>query len=143
MFSSLQHLSLWTEEKTHRWVESKEHIDFVLEFYDIQHEVGRWFLHEHPEKATSWNLEQAKETATRKGIDVTTLDQCMDGLTTWGKDGKETPARKRTKMMTNCPELIQELDKKCDGSHGHQQLLDGRGKWASRYPENLCRASCK
>ena len=69
--------------------------------------------------------------------------QCMYGLTTWGKDGKETPARKRTKMMTNCPELIQELDTKCDGSNEHQQLLDGRGKWAARYPENLCRAICK
>ncbi len=32
------------------------HIDFVIELYYDQLAGGRYFLHEHPEHATSWQL---------------------------------------------------------------------------------------
>ena len=36
-----------------------------------------------------------------------------------------------------------ELNKKCDGSHSHQQLLDGRAASAAKYPTALCKAICR
>ena len=53
------------------------------------------------------------------------------------------PARKATKFMTNSRSLGKELKVRCDGSHEHQPLVDGRAKDAARYPPALCRAICR
>ena len=45
--------------------------------------------------------------------------------------------------MTNSRAIGQELKRKCDGSHEHQPLVDGRAKDAARYPPALCRALCR
>ena len=45
--------------------------------------------------------------------------------------------------MTNSRSVGNELRKKCDGSHLHQPLIDGRAKDAARYPPALCRAICR
>ena len=45
--------------------------------------------------------------------------------------------------MTNSFWVAQELGKKCDRQHEHQQLVGGRAEGAGRYPEGLCRAICK
>ena len=68
----------------------------------------------------------------------------MYGLKTWSKDRniKDMPARKRTKFMTNSPCIAEELSRRCNGEHVHQQLMDGRAKEAAIYPEPLCRAIC-
>ena len=75
-----------------------------------------------------------------EGVDVTAADQCMFGLKTWGMDGKSwEPAMKKTRFMSNSPEILSELTRKCDEQHRRQQLL---GRAAARYPEGLCRAIC-
>ena len=43
MFSALQNLSKWTEEKQIKWCEAQEHIKFMTEIYKIQQQGGRWF----------------------------------------------------------------------------------------------------
>ena len=45
--------------------------------------------------------------------------------------------------MSNCELVMRKMNKRCDGSHEHQQLIDGRAKAAAIYPEGLCRAICK
>eukprot|EP00973_Karenia_brevis_P038351 5287161-Karenia_brevis.AAC.1 len=68
----------------------------------------------------------------------------MYGLTTWGdKRGERVAAMKPTKFMTNAPEIAQELSRRCDKSHRHQPLINGRAAEAARYPEALCRAICR
>ena len=143
MFSALQNLSGWNEDKQRRWIEAKMHITFMMELYQVQVDHGDWFLHEHSAGATSWRLEDVVAIMKQKGTIVTVADQCMYGLTTWGKDGKMAPARKRTRFMTNCAEIAEELDKKCDLSHSHQHLMGGRAGPAARYPEGLCKAVCR
>ena len=49
-------------------------------------------------------------------------------------------AKKPTRFMTNSRSVGIELRKKCDGSHPHHPLIDGRAKDAARYPLALCRA---
>ena len=53
------------------------------------------------------------------------------------------PAKKPTKFMTNSKVIGRELSRRCDGSHVHQALIDGRAKDAARYPPALCRALCR
>ena len=74
---------------------------------------------------------------------VVTVDQCMYGLTTRSSSGIPTPAKKRTRFMTNIPEAKTELGIKCDKSHDHQQLVGGRARKAEIYPEKLCKAICR
>eukprot|EP00973_Karenia_brevis_P090721 12403942-Karenia_brevis.AAC.1 len=53
------------------------------------------------------------------------------------------PARKTTKFMTNCDGIHAELQRICNKTHEHQPLLEGRAKYAARYPVEFCRAICK
>ena len=39
------------------------------------------------------------------GVEAVNADQCMYGLLTCDKNGKVMPARKRTKLTTNCAEI--------------------------------------
>ena len=52
-------------------------------------------------------------------------------------------AKKPTKFMINSWLIGRELKRKCDGTHEHQPLIDGRAKDAARYPPALCRAICR
>ena len=102
MFSALQNLSEWNEEKQKKWGEAREHIRFVVQLYKIQMQAGRVFLHEHPARASSWDLEEIKSLTIEEEVYTTIADQCMYGLMTWtpGRKGV-APAKKPTKFMTN------------------------------------------
>ena len=101
MFSALQNLTQWSEEKQHRWREDRKH---------QQVKEGRWFLHIHPDSANSWSLKEITDVMDMEGVEVTAADQCMFGLKTWGMDGKSwEPAMKKTRFMSNSPEILSEL----------------------------------
>ena len=101
MFSALQQLSPWTIEKAKRLREAKVHMKFVCDLYREQIEAGRWILHEHPVGATSWKLESMTSILKMKGVSTVVGDQCQFGLETTGGAGRSTPARKRTRVMSN------------------------------------------
>lgn len=143
MFSELQKLSKWSEEKQRRWCEAVEHMAFAVKLYRLQLEQGRFFLHEHPEKASSWGLKEIEKLGREVGVSITVIDQCMYGLTTWGMNGKRMKAKKGTKFMTNSKCIGKELQQRCDGQHQHQRLVSGRAAEAARYPPELCRAICR
>ena len=75
MFSSLQNLPPWTEEKKRRWGEAREHIKFVVRFYRMQLDGGRLFLHGHPAGASSWDLEEMKELMGEGEVHTVRADQ--------------------------------------------------------------------
>ena len=58
MFSSLQNFTPWGEKKKNRWIEAEAHMNFMIDIYVYQVRNRRFFLHEHPSRATSWNLEK-------------------------------------------------------------------------------------
>jgi len=144
MFSSLQHLNRkhWSEDREEQLVEAKRHIEFVVSMYKKQLEEGRYFLHEHPAGATSWDLDAIKKLQHETSVHLSIADQCQYGLKTWSsnKHKRDVAAKKKTKFMTNSAEIAQELSKRCNSDHSHQQLVDGRAKHAAEYPEGLCRA---
>ena len=80
----------------------------------------------------------------KEGVTVVEADQGMYGHKTWrDKRSKLVPAKKPTRFMTNSRALGKELSRKCDASHEHQSLVDGRAAAAARYPDELCRAICR
>jgi hypothetical protein len=55
------------------------HIDFVIELYQDQLADGRYFLHEHPEHATSWQLSRMQNLMDVEGVVKVGGDQCQFG----------------------------------------------------------------
>ena len=143
-FSQLQSLNPKTRDSEKKLKEGIEHMRFLVKMYKIQVDQGRVFLHEQPAHAKSWMIPEIRSMMAETGVTVVEADQCMYGLKTTGKDRKsEVPAKKPTKFMTNSRALGQELSRRCDGSHVHQNLVDGRARLAARYPPGLCKAICR
>ena len=71
-------------------------------------------------------------------VRTTVADQCQYGLLTKGEKGGWAPARKKTRFMTNSQAIAEELNKKCQGEHQHQQLLGGRAAEAARCTRKVC-----
>ena len=131
------------EERKRRYIEAKVHLDFCAKLYAMQHEAGRLFLHEHPEKATSWQEPCMINLKNMKDILHVVADQCQFGLTVTVK-GTKRLAKKRTGFLTNSPEVAKELARQCQGGHDHQQLEGGNlTKQAQCYPPALCEAICR
>ena len=50
---------------------------FCCELYKLQAEAGRYFLHEHPAQATSWQLAAVRELLETNGVQSVVGDQCQ------------------------------------------------------------------
>ena len=130
-------------ERERRKVEAKLHVDFCAQLYRIQHEQGRLFLHEHPDRATSWKEPSIQAIANLKDVLYVKADQCAFGLQVKDK-GTYHLVQKKTGVLTNSPEVAKELSRQCSGQHDHLQLKGGNlTKQAQVYPPELCKAICR
>ena len=109
MFSSLQTLSGWSQQKQDKWCEAVRHIEFMMAAYRRQLKEGRRFLHEHPASAASWGLKKVQEMMEGEGVMATVADQCQYGLLAKGDNGDMVPAKKKTKFTTNSQAIAAEL----------------------------------
>ena len=80
------------------------------------------FLFEQPKDAKSWQEEAMKEVAALERVLKIECDICMFGLRVGRRLNK-----KPTGLMTNCEEIAEEMNKKCDHTHFHEPL-EGSGK---------------
>ena len=55
------------------------HLRFVCELYQMQLDAGRYFLHEHPNGATSWDLSCIRQVLAQHGVKRIRGDQCQCG----------------------------------------------------------------
>ena len=108
----------------------------------MQLQAGRYFAHEHPETATSWGEDIICKLQENPEVMHTVIDQCMYGLVSKDAQG-EAPAKKPTKFLTNSIAIKNELGMRCDKSHRHVQLMEGRALAAQRYPKGLCRTTTR
>ena len=90
------------EERDKRMKEAREHLRFVCTLYKLQHDEGRYFVHEHPQGAGSWTEDVIEHTREYTGAEILTIDQCQYGLLSTMTEGEVLPALKPTKIMTNC-----------------------------------------
>lgn len=127
-------------------IEAEAHVAFVCELYRIQLDAGRYFLHEHPAGATSWQLECIRELRQQDSVERVTGDQCQYGQA----DAAGDPIRKATGWMSNSEEVLRALSDKCPGRRNFSGTCsDGRkhavasgraAREAAVYPLKLCKA---
>ena len=143
MFSSLQIFNgkfMASTDGKRRLAEAHVLLNFAIDIYFMQLSGGRHFLHEHPAGARSWTTEKMAELMGDPRVGSTTTHMCQFGMTTTGKDGSVKPVRKATKFASSSPLILDEISRRCDGSHDHQRLVDGRARCAQVYPPALCAA---
>ena len=120
-----------------------DHILFMLEIYQMQIDGGRYFLHEHPAGASSWQLPEVQQFILTNEVELITNHLCMFGLQVEGQ-GEKGLAKKPTRWMTNAPELAAALNVQCNGQHPHLKILGGqRSAQAQVYPVKLIKTIVK
>jgi hypothetical protein len=92
----------------------REHLKFCMLSYRIQDESGMYFLHEHPSKATSWDMPEVKKITELEGVELTRGDMCALGMYQDTEEGRKL-VMKPTGFMTNAKVLGEGLSKRCDG----------------------------
>ena len=118
-----------------------EHLTFACELYKDQIDSKRFFLHEHPAQARSWDLWMFREILEMPCVVKILGDQFAFGL--WCTD-TNGPAlfRKPTGWMTNSPKIAKAPDRRCCGGQTLQLFSAGAHKMrvAERYPLRLVNA---
>ena len=132
-------------ELERRKIASDVHLAFVTELYQIQMDGGRYFLHENPESASSWERPPMARLACDPRVERVVGDQCQYGQ----QSHTGAPVRKATGWMSNSKEILRTLEKRCKGTRGEcsrarggrHETASGRvAREAAIYPFKLCRA---
>ena len=134
--------------------EAVDHLDFVVSLYVEQLQEGRYFLHEHPRYATSWQVKSMEELMRIPGVERTDGDQCQFGAEVMAGPLKGEPIKKPTGFLSNSPGVLRSLERRCTGGAGSwacsrvkggkHVLCSGRvARDAAIYPKELCRAVLK
>ena len=144
MFSKLQFLSPWNDKKQVKYENAVEHLNWCASLYQKQLKKERIFLHEHPEGVSSWELPAMRALAADPRVYTVVTDQCMFDQQVINRNGQiEGLAKKRTRFLTNSKHIADELNRQCDGSHSHVQLVGGRAAQTAKYTVKMCQAICR
>ena len=130
------------------YAEALVHIRFVCELYAEQVAGGRYFLHEHPAGASSWQLRCTQEMLQSPGCQRVNGDQCMSGAEIQSGQDKGQPVDEPTGFMTNSDEVARALNIRCTGSGGlcsrraggqHIMFSGKHAREAAKYPRTFVR----
>jgi hypothetical protein len=133
-------------------VRSMVHLRFMATLYAEQMAHNRYFLHEHPEFATSWETECIQEIMDHPQVQRVRGDQCQYGQQVRYGHRQGSPVLKPTGFMSNGQEILNELGLRCTGHRGecsrrhggrHEQCAGRVARDSARYPDGLCRAILK
>ena len=111
MFSSLQKTNktrIPADVLSDRMANARVQLAFAMQVCRMQYDGGRGFGFEHPGDATSWQEPCVLDMSGRAGVYIAKFDQCRFGLTSPAGE----PLKKRTHVMTNVKEVLDELDGK-------------------------------
>ena len=120
----------------------------MVDVYLHQIAEGRYFLHEHPWSATSWQLECLMGLLRLLEVVEVRVDQCAYCLESKDSLGRGL-ALKPTRCVTNAPLLAHRLQARCSNIlgtatlHRHVQVLCGRAREAAIYLPRMCQAFVK
>jgi hypothetical protein len=137
------------DELRREQVRSMVHLRFLAELYKEQMDSGRYFVHEHPLYAGSWELPLIKDLMADPRVDRVHGDQCQYGAQVRFGNKLGMPIKKPSGFMSNSPEVLKSLSRKCRGTDGrcsrtkggnHAPCAGDIAKDAARYPAGLVRA---
>ena len=121
---------------------ARVHLTFCVRVYRAQMRAGRYFVHEHPQSASSWRVEEVDQLAQSPVVMKAYANMCDFGMMSRDAEG-EGPVLKPTVFVTNSAEVKKEFSQTCRGCAQHVHLLEGRASAAQVYPPGLCRAVCR
>ena len=107
-----------------------------------QTRAGRFYALEHPSTPVSWDTDVLELLRGSPGATEVEFDICELGMTSTDEPGTD-PVKKRTRIITNCPALVEALKLcQCRRDHRHVQLLHGKASACLEYPIEFCRTTC-
>lgn len=119
------------------------HLAFATELSIHQSKRGKSFALEHPASAASWQTETIHTLRNLPGVQEVEFDFCSLGMTSTNELG-QAPVKKRTRIITKCSALAEELRRhQCTRDHRHLPLVHGRASACQEYPIECCKAVCR
>ena len=134
-FSPWQHVRADQEALKQELVEAEVHVDFSMELLEDQRDRGDHGLHEHPDTASSWDLKSVRNYLEHDEVILIKSHLCRFGLKV-----AERLSRKSTLFATTCDAIATELQRLCQRTEPHQQLVGGLPHRAQEYPPKLVKA---
>jgi hypothetical protein len=95
-----------------------EHLRFTVRIMRDQLAAGRYFLFEHPAGASSWQEDRFQSLLDEPKVGRVVAHQCQFGHEVEHGKHKGRPIRKATGLLTNSPELLKALNRRCEGRDG-------------------------
>lgn len=146
MFSILQNINKNNRDENEfrkQYKDALSHLEFCLGLYHIQQVNGRYYLHEHPNSATSWKVPCMINFIKQHNPGFAYTNMCAFGMQSSDEHGAGL-VYKPIKFISNSWLLINELSRHvCNGRHRHVHLMGGRAAAAAIYPDKLCVVVCK
>ena len=144
VFSELQRLwnfkRMSPEKVRAMWAHGMKLLTHAIACAQRQVNAGRFFVLEHPARASSWQTAEMKHLKNQPFVYEVVFDQCMTGLRS---KVHRMPMRKRTRLLTNSVNVVRNFQNLCcDKSHAHQTIQGSEGGvrrsvWAQCYPPPL------
>ena len=76
----------------------RQHLKFCATRYKLQQDNGRYFLHEHPQSASSWKETCIKQLLKNEGVEPVVADQCCYGSSSPARDTREWKNEEGTRV---------------------------------------------
>ena len=124
------------------------HLCFCCELYLLQIKSGRYFLHEHPDGATSWDVKCMQNLLNHPAAIRVRGDMCPHGMQSKDHEGTGH-VLKPTGWATNSPFIAEKVSERCSNFYGkqkwhrHVHLVGGKAVACQVYPPHLCTAILK
>ena len=109
---------------------------FAIKIYRLQVEGGRFFIHEHPNSASSWKLQEMAKFMDDIGIGKVVGHMCRFGMESQDEQGIGL-VKKPTGFLSNSAVVRDQLERKCIGGHRHVALVGGRAKACQIDPKGI------
>ncbi len=118
------------EEKKRLLSRAIKHVKFCIKLYWERLKNGRYFLHEHPDTATSWQLPEMVQLLMHPDVIRTKGHMCAYGMKSKDEDG-EGFVKIPTGWATNPPYIAEQVSALCSNrwkgsKHRHVHLISGR-----------------
>ena len=119
-WSSWQQLNAAHDPERHQReiIRARVHLLFLIELYEEQIAGGRYFLHEHPAQAASWQERAMQDLLAMPGVGRADGDQCQYGAVVQTGEHAGSPVKKPTGFCSNSPYLLAALSRRCSGHGG-------------------------
>ena len=113
---------------------AREHLEFICKLIMIQHRNKRYFIHKHPDDASSWHDQCVQEVLAVTQAKVTKFGQCQLGLMNADTVGSTKHHGKRSKIMSTIPAIDTVVGGKwCQEGHEHARSSGVEACYAHTY----------